>query len=253
MALIRLVPVLLLNDGRCVKGKQFQQLRDTGHPVTAAKVYDAQKVDELIFLDIAAHEESRGILFEIVRRTAEECFMPLTVGGGIRTLNDIHDLLKMGADKVSINTAAVERPAFIEEAAKTFGSANIVVSIDVKALENGRYEVYIQSGRRPTGLDPLQWARRMSETGAGEILVTSIDREGTMSGYDFQLTRSLADAVRVPVIANGGAGSLQHLVEAVTLGHASAVAASSLFHFTDQSPIKARSYMHRAGVRVRAA
>jgi cyclase len=251
-AKVRLVPILLLKSGRCMKGRNFASLRDTGNPVTAAKVYDAQRVDELVFLDIAANEENRQILFDVVQGVAEQCFMPLTVGGGVRTLEDMRRLLQTGADKVAFNTAAVERPALVEEAARTFGSANVVVSIDARRA-GGRHEVWTHSGRQATGLEAVTWARRMAEAGAGEILVTSIDREGTMTGYDLELVSAVADAVAVPVIANGGAGTLQHLVEAVTIGHASAVAASSIFHFTDQSPIKARSYMRGAGLPVRAA
>jgi cyclase len=251
-AKVRLVPILLLKSGRCMKGRNFASLRDTGNPVTAAKVYDAQRVDELVFLDIAANEENRQILFDVVQGVAEQCFMPLTVGGGVRTLEDMRRLLQTGADKVAFNTAAVERPALVEEAARTFGSANVVVSIDARRA-GGRHEVWTHSGRQATGLEAVTWARRMAEAGAGEILVTSIDREGTMTGYDLELVSAVADAVAVPVIANGGAGTLQHLVEAVTIGHASAVAASSIFHFTDQSPIKARSYMRGAGLHVRAA
>jgi cyclase len=252
-AKVRLVPILLLKSGRCMKGRNFASLRDTGNPVTAAKVYDAQRVDELVFLDIAANEENRHILFDVVQGVAEQCFMPLTVGGGVRTLEDMRRLLQTGADKVAFNTAAVERPALVEEAARTFGSANVVVSIDARRIAGDRYEVWTHSGRQVTGLEAVEWARRMAEAGAGEILVTSIDREGTMTGYDLELVGAVADAVAVPVIANGGAGTLQHLVEAVTIGHASAVAASSIFHFTDQSPIKARSYMRGAGLHVRAA
>jgi cyclase len=187
-----------------------------------------------------------------VQGVAEQCFMPLTVGGGVRTLEDMRRLLQTGADKVAFNTAAVERPALIEEAARTFGSANVIVSIDARRAGD-RFEVWTHSGRQATGLEAVAWARRMAEAGAGEILITSIDREGTMTGYDLELIGAVADAVAVPVIANGGAGTLQHLVEAVTIGHASAVAASSIFHFTDQSPIKARSYMRGAGLHVRAA
>jgi len=236
-----------------MKGRNFSGLRDTGNPITAAKVYDAQRVDELVFLDIAATEENRRILFDVVQGVAEQCFMPLTVGGGVRTLDDMRRLLQMGADKVTVNTAAVERPALVEEAARTFGSANVVVSIDAKRRGGGRHEVWTHSGRQATPLEAVQWARQVVAAGAGEILITSIDREGTMAGYDLELVGAVADAVAVPVIANGGAGTLQHLVEAVTIGHASAVAASSIFHFTDQSPIKARSYMQGAGLHVRTA
>ncbi len=247
----RLVPILLLKEGRCVKGVKFKDFRDTGYPLTAARVYDSQGVDELVFLDITANRENRSTLFDIVSRTAEECFMPLTVGGGVRTLEDIRYLLKAGADKVSINTAAVENPEFIREASNKFGRANIVVSIDAKKVGPQKYEVYTHSGKKPTGIDTLSWAEHMADYGAGEILLTSIDKEGTMEGYDLDLIRMVTDRMTVPVIANGGAGTLQHLVEGITLGCASAVAAASIFHFTDQSPIKAKAYMNVKGVNIR--
>ena len=186
-----------------MKGRNFSSLRDTGNPITAAKVYDAQRVDELVFLDIAATEENRRILFDVVQGVAEQCFMPLTVGGGVRTLDDMRRLLQMGADKVAVNTAAVERPALVEEAARTFGSANVVVSIDARRRAGGRHEVWTHSGRQATPLEPVQWARQVAAAGAGEILITSIDREGTMAGYDLELVGAVADAVAVPVIANG--------------------------------------------------
>lgn len=246
----RLIPVLLLNDGRCVKGVQFKNFIDTGHPVTAARVYDAQTVDELVFLDISASSEKRDILFDIVSRVAEECFMPLTVGGGVKTLDDISNLLRAGADKVSINSFGVENPNFIREAASEFGRANIVVAIDVR-LVGGKYEVFTHGGERKTGLDAIEWAKKSAEIGAGEILLTSIDREGMRKGYDLQLLRRVTSLVSVPVISNGGVGTLQHLVDGIKIGGASAVAAASIFHFTDQSPIKARSFMKESGLDVR--
>lgn len=247
----RLVPILLLKDGRCVKGVKFKDFRDTGYPLTAARVYDSQGVDELVFLDINANKENRSILFEIIGRVAEECFMPLTVGGGIRTLDDIRNLLKAGADKVSINTAAVENPEFIREAASRFGRANIVVSVDAKKVGHQQYEVYTHSGKKPVGIDALNWTERMADYGAGEILLTSMDKEGTMEGYDLDLIRMVTDRITIPVIANGGVGTLQHLVEGITTGQASAVAAASIFHFTDQSPIKAKAYMKVKGITIR--
>jgi len=248
---IRLIPSLLLLNGRCVKGVQFDNFRDVGHPVTAARVYDAQGADELLFLDITASLENRATLYGLVARTAEECFMPLTVGGGVRTLADIRTLLQSGADKVAINTAAVERPEFVREAAEVFGRQCIVVSIDYRRVDGERHEVFIRRASQATGLDPLRWAQEAEAWGAGEILLTSIDREGIGQGYDLELTRSVAKAVRIPVIASGGVGSLQHLVDGVTLGGASAVSAASLFHFSDQSVIKAKAYMRNAGLDVR--
>ncbi|MEW5691873.1 MAG: glycosyl amidation-associated protein WbuZ [Candidatus Hydrogenedentota bacterium] len=247
----RLIPVLLLKNGRMIKTIQFEKWRDVGHPITAAKIYDAQGADELIFLDISASNENREILFDIISTVAEECFMPLTVGGGVRTIEDIRRLLSSGADKVSINTQAVECPEFIKEAALNFGSANIVVSIDVRIKENGNYEVYTHSGKKATGLNAIDWAVTMAKYGAGEILITSIDREGTMQGYDLKLISSIADNVNVSTIAHGGAGTLQHFVEAIKIGNASAVAAGSIFHFTDQNLIKARTYMKEANIDVK--
>jgi len=248
---IRLIPSLLLLNGRCVKGVRFADFRDVGHPITAARVYDAQGADELLFLDITASVENRSTLFEVVARAAEECFMPLTAGGGVRSLGDIRTLLRCGADKVSINTAAVERPAFIREAAETFGRQCIMLSIDCRRRADGRYEVVTRRGQEATGRDPLAWAQEAEAHGAGEILLTALDREGTRQGYDVELTRAVAKGVRVPVIAAGGAGSLQHLVDGVAAGGASAVSAASLFHFTDQSVIKAKAYMRNAGLDVR--
>lgn len=247
----RIIPKLLLKNGRNVKGVKFVELRDTGHPVTNARIYDAQGADELMFLDITASTENRGILYDIIARTAEEVFMPFCVGGGIRTVEDIRYLLRAGADKVSINTAAVETPELIGQGAELFGSQCIVASIDFR--RNGdRCEVYTHGGTVATGLDVLNHARQMAESGAGEILLTSIDRDGTMEGYDLAITRMVSDSLEVPVISSGGAGTLQHLVDAISDGHAAAVAVGSLFHFTDQSPIKARAFMRVAGIDVRA-
>jgi imidazole glycerol-phosphate synthase subunit HisF len=245
---VRLIPSLLLRDGRMVKGVRFGDYRDVGHPAATAKVYDAQGADELMFLDIAATAEDRRTLFDVVSRTADECFMPLTVGGGVRSLDDVRALLMAGADKVSINTEAVLRPDLVREAAERFGSQAIVVAVDVK---DG--VVWTHGGRQPTALQPSDWARRAAELGAGEIIVTSIDRDGTRSGYDIDLVRSVADAVPVPVIASGGVGRLDDLVDGIRQGHASAVSAASIFHFTDQSVIKARAYMRQAGLDMRIA
>jgi len=249
----RLIPALLLKNGRCVKGRQFGAYRDTGNPLTAARVYDAQGADELVLLDITATFEGRETTLDIVRHVAEECFMPLCVGGGIRTVEDVGLLLRNGADKVSINTAAVERPMVIEEAAHRFGNQAVVVSIDVRRGEDGSPQVFTHAGQQPTGLDPVDWARRAVDLGAGEIFLTSIDREGTMEGYDLELVRSVAEALTVPVIAHGGCGTLQHLVTALTEGHADAVSCASMLHFTDQSVIKARAHMKTYGVDVRIA
>ena len=249
----RLIPSLLLKAGRCIKTIRFDSIRDVGNPVTAARVYDAQGADELIFLDITASHERRETLFELVAQTAEQCFMPLTVGGGVRTVADIRKLLQAGADKVAINTAAVENHDFIREAADMFGSQCIVVSIDARLQAPHTYEVFTYRATKPTGHDPVEWAQRMADAGSGEIIITAVDRDGTMEGYDLDLVRSVADAVRVPVIASGGCGTLQHLVEGITHGHASAVSAASLFHFTDQSVIKAKTFMKVAGLDVRAA
>lgn len=248
----RLIPSLLLLDGRCVKGRNFRDFRDTGNPLTAARVYDAQGADELIFLDITATSQARATTLDIVQNVAGECFMPLCVGGGVRTIDDFRTLLHAGADKVSVNTAAWERPELIREAAGRFGNQCVVLSLDVRGGE-GTWEVWTRAGTHSTGFDPIEWARRGVELGAGELLVTSIDREGTMSGYDLELVRRVADAVDVPVIAHGGCGTLQHLVEAAQDGHADAVSCASMLHFTDQSIIKARAHMRTYGVNVRIA
>jgi cyclase len=252
MLKVRIIPKLLLQNGRNVKGVRFGDLRDTGHPVTNARIYDAQGADELVFLDIRASVEGRETLCDVVSRAASEVFMPFTVGGGVRTLADFHKLLLAGADKVAVNTAAVERPALLEDAARLFGVQCVVASIDFRR-ENGDAYVYTHGGRVAAGISVLDHVRRCVDCGAGEILLTSIDRDGTMAGYDLELTRLIADAVPIPVIASGGAGTLQHLVDAVRAGSASAVAVGSLFHFTDQSPIKARAFMRVAGIDVREA
>lgn len=236
-----------------MKGVRFGGYRDVGHPVTAAKVYEAQGADELLFLDIHAAVEERATLLDVVRQTAEQCFMPLTVGGGIRNVDDIRTLLRAGADKVSLNSAALANPGLISEGAAEFGNQCIVVSIDHAADADGRQQVMADNGKRGTGIDIVDWAGRAVEAGAGEILLTSVEREGTREGYDVETIRAVADAVTVPIIAAGGAGSLQDLVDVVVVGHASAVAAASIFHFTDQSPIKAHSYMKQAGLDVRMA
>ena len=247
----RLIPVLLLKDGRMVKPIKFDAVRDVGHPVKAAMVYDAQGVDELIFLDITASSEERRTLFDVIRQVTEESFMPFTGGGGLRTREDIRELLNAGADKVALNTGAVRRPKFITEAAELYGNQCIVVSIDAKRVGYKKYEVYINRGKEATGLSPVEWAQQAVELGAGEILLTAIDREGTMEGYDLDLLKLVTDVVQVPVIAHGGAGTPQHFVDAITIANAHAVAAASIFHFTDQNPIKSRAFMKRAGLHVR--
>jgi cyclase len=247
----RIIPCLDVKDGRVVKGTNFVNLRDAGDPVENAKAYDQQGADELTFLDITASHERRPIILEVVRRTAEEVFMPLTVGGGVRTLEDIRDLLKAGADKVSINTAAVAKPEFVRRAAERFGSQCIVVAIDAKK-RNGGWEVYTHGGRTPSGIDALEWAQRMEEYGAGEILLTSMDRDGTRLGYDLELTRAVVNEVRVPVIASGGVGTLEHLYEGLTIGGASAVLAASIFHYREHAISEVKEWLRGKGVRVRS-
>jgi len=247
----RLIPCLDVKDGRVVKGINFVDLRDAGDPVECARVYDREGADELCFLDIAASHERRDIILDVVRRTAEQCFMPLTVGGGVRDLDDINNLLRAGADKVSINTAAVKRPEFVGQAAEKFGSQCIVVAVDAKGVADGSYEIFTHGGRVPTGIEAVAWARRMAGLGAGEILLTSMDRDGTREGFDIALTRAIADAVPVPVIASGGVGTLDHLVEGIREGHAQAVLAASIFHFGEFSIARAKAHMKAAGVPVR--
>ncbi len=251
MLKIRIIPCLDVKDGRVVKGVNFVNLRDAGDPVEQAMLYDAAGADELCFLDIAASHEKRGILLDVVRRTAEVCFMPLTVGGGVRTLEDIRALLLAGADKVAVNTEAVRRPEFIREAAEKFGSQCIVAAIDAKQTAPGKFEVFTHGGRTPTGIDAIEHAKKLVAYGAGEILLTSMDRDGTKAGYDLALTRAVSDAVTVPVIASGGVGSLAHLVEGVRGGHASAVLAASIFHFGEATIADAKKALAKAGLPVR--
>jgi cyclase len=253
MLKIRVIPCLDVKDGRVVKGVNFVDLVDAGDPVEQARVYDRAGADELTFLDITASAEDRSTLYDAVRRTAEQVFMPLTVGGGVRTVDDIRTLLLAGADKASINTAAVARPEFVAEAAERFGSQCIVVAIDAKSTAPGKWEVFTHGGRKATGYDAVEWARRMAAAGAGEILLTSMDRDGTKVGFDLKLTRAVADAVPVPVIASGGVGSLDHLVEGVTEGHASAVLAASIFHFGTYTVAEAKARLKAAGIPVRPA
>ncbi len=252
---VRVIPCLDVKDGRVVKGVNFVNLRDAGDPVEAAIAYDNAGADELTFLDITASHENRGIMLDVVRRTAEACFMPLTVGGGVRTIDDIRALLTSGADKVSINTAAVTRRAFVKEAAEKFGDQCIVVAIDAKSVakpgEPPRWEIFTHGGRNPTGIDAIGFAREVVALGAGEILLTSMDRDGTRRGFDLGLTRAVADAVSVPVIASGGVGTLDHLVEGIRDGHASAVLAASIFHFGEYSVRQAKDHMAGAGLPVR--
>ena len=251
MLKMRIIPCLDVKDGRTVKGVNFVDLVDAGDPVEQAKLYDEAGADELTFLDITASHENRDTLFDVVARTAEQCFMPLTVGGGVRTPDDIRKLLLAGADKVSINTAAGHNPEFVREAAEKFGSQCIVVAIDAKATGPGIWEIFTHGGREPTGLNAVDWARRMAEFGAGEILLTSMDRDGTRSGFDVALTRAVADSVRIPVIASGGVGTLDHLVDGIREGHATAVLAASIFHFGEYTIAEAKAHMAAAGVAVR--
>lgn len=225
--------------------------RDVGWPVTTSRIYNSQDADELIFLDVTATTDGRMFLLDTLRQVAENCFVPLTAGGGIRSVEDIREILKVGADKISINTAAVDRPNLIKEAAEKFGSQCVVVSIDARKILENKYEVFIHGGRQSTGLDPVDWAKKVVEHGAGEILLTSIDNEGTMQGYDIALIRMVSEAVSVPVIANGGAGTRQHFVDAIQLGRASAVAASSVFHFSDSNITQVKSFMYNAGIPIR--
>ena len=251
MLTVRVIPCLDVDAGRVVKGVNFVDLRDMGDPVEQARFYDGAGADELCFLDITASHERRDTILEVVRRTAEHCFMPVTVGGGVRTVGNIRNLLLAGADKVSINTAAVARPEFVREAAEKFGSQCITVAVDAKAAGPGRWEVFTHGGRRGTGIEVVGWAERMVSLGAGEILLTSMDRDGTGDGYDLALTRTVADAVTVPVIASGGVGRLRHLGEGVRAGHASAVLAASIFHDRTHSIADAKRAMAGVGIPMR--
>jgi imidazole glycerol-phosphate synthase subunit HisF len=253
MLKMRVIPCLDVKDGRVVKGVNFVDLRDAGDPVEAAKAYDAAGADELCFLDITATHENRGVMFDVVKRTAEACFMPLTVGGGVRTLDDIRNLLLSGADKVSINSAAVARRAFVKEAAEKFGSQCIVVAIDAKEVSPGKFEIFTHGGRKETGIDAVQFAKEVTALGAGEILLTSMDRDGTGKGFNTALTRAVADAVSIPVIASGGVGTLDHLVEGIRDGHATAVLAASIFHFGTFTIGQAKAHMAAAGIPMRMA
>ena len=252
---VRIIPCLDVKDGRVVKGINFVDLVDAGDPVEAAAAYDAAGADELCFLDITASVDNRDTIFDIVERTAERCFMPLTVGGGVRTVDDIRRLLEAGADKVSINTAAVTRREFVREASEKFGAQCTVVAIDAKKVsrdgEPPRWEIFTHGGRKPTGLDAIAYAKEVVALGAGEILLTSMDRDGTKSGFDLALTRAISDAVPVPVIASGGVGTLDHLVDGVREGHASAVLAASIFHFGTYTIGQAKAHMAKAGLPMR--
>ena len=250
MLKVRVIPCLDVTGGRVVKGINFLDLRDAGDPVEQAKIYDAQGADELCFLDISATSDNRSILYDVISSVAEQCFMPLTVGGGVRTIEDIRKLLLAGADKVSINSAAVSHPEFVGEAAEKFGAQCIVVAIDAKSVGQG-YEIFTHGGRNATGIDAVEWAKRMASYGAGEILLTSMDRDGTKQGFNLGLTRAVADSVPIPVIASGGVGSAQHFVEGVKAGHASAVLAASLFHFGELTIRQVKETMDREGIPVR--
>jgi cyclase len=250
----RIIPCLDVKDGRVVKGVQFLELRDAGDPVEAAEAYDAQGADELTFLDITASSDNRDTIVDVVRRTAERVFMPLTVGGGIRACDDIRRMLNAGADKVSINTAAVQRPDFVREAAERFGSQCTVVAIDARRVpgsEPARWEVYTHGGRHATGIDAVEWAVRMEQYGSGEILLTSMDKDGTKDGYDLGLTRAISDAVAIPVIASGGVGNLEHIYQGLTTGGASAALAASIFHFREYTIAECKEYLRERGVAVR--
>ncbi len=247
----RIIPCLDVKDGRVVKGVNFVGLRDAGDPVEQAKIYDAAGADELCFLDITASSDNRGIILDVVRQTAEQCFMPLTVGGGVSSEEDVRNLLLAGADKVSVMTAAVKRLELVRELAEKFGSQCIVVAIDAKSVGPDKYEVFTHGGRKPTGIDAVEYAEQVAEYGAGEILLTSMDRDGTKSGFNIELTRAIADSVSIPVIASGGVGTLDHMVEGIRDGHATAVLAASIFHFGEYSIEECKKHMANAGLEVR--
>ena len=249
----RIIPCLDVKDGRVVKGVNFVDLVDAGDPVEQAKLYDQQGADELCFLDITASSDNRETIYDVVQRTAEQCFMPLTVGGGVRKVEDVRKLLLAGADKVSINTAAVFEPELVKKAANKFGSQCIVVSIDAKKTGDNKFEIFTHGGRKPTGIDAVEWAKRMADYGAGELLVTSMDKDGTQSGYNIPLTKAISDATSVPVIASGGVGTLDHLVEGIRDGGATAVLAASIFHFGTYSIPEAKAFMATRGIPMRPA
>ncbi|MCH7935863.1 MAG: imidazole glycerol phosphate synthase subunit HisF [Proteobacteria bacterium] len=251
MLKVRIIPCLDVDAGRVVKGVNFVDLVDAGDPVEQARIYDKAGADELCFLDITASSDGRETIFDVVSKTAEQCFMPLTVGGGIRKIDDIRKLLLAGADKVSINTAAVKTPEFVGQAAEKFGSQCIVVSVDAKGTPSGGFEIFTHGGREATGIEAISWCQRMADLGCGEILLTSMDRDGTKKGFNLELTRAVSDAVPVPVIASGGVGTLDHLVEGVTEGHASAVLAASIFHFGTYTIAEAKAHMKAAGADIR--
>ncbi len=248
---VRIIPCLDVHAGRVVKGVRFEELRDAGDPVAVAAAYEAQGADELVFLDITASSEGRRTMIEVVERTADQVFMPLTVGGGLRSVEDIRAMLNAGADKVSLNTSAVRDPGLVREASRRLGNQCIVVAIDAKRVAPGRWEVFTHGGRNPAGIDAVEWARRMREHGAGEILLTSMDADGTKDGYDVPLTRAVCDAVDIPVVASGGAGRLEHLADVLRDGHASAVLAASIFHFGTFTVRQAKEHLRSAGLPVR--
>lgn len=247
----RIIPCLDVTAGRVVKGVSFVELRDAGDPVEIARRYDEQGADELTFLDITASSDDRGILFRIIEQVAEQVFIPLTVGGGVRQIEDVRNLLNAGADKVSINTSAVINPQLVRDAAARYGSQCIVVAIDAKQVVPGRWEVFTHGGRKATGLDAIEWAKNMQALGAGEILLTSMDKDGQKTGFDLQLTRAVTDALEIPVIASGGVGNLQHMVDGVKLGGADAVLAASIFHYGEYTVQQAKQFMAREGIEVR--
>ncbi|AFL99821.1 imidazole glycerol phosphate synthase subunit hisF [Desulfitobacterium dehalogenans ATCC 51507] len=249
----RIIPCLDVHEGRVVKGTNFVNLRDAGDPVELAALYDQEGADELVFLDISASAEGRETMVELVRRTAEQVFIPFTIGGGLRTVEDIRKVLRAGADKVSLNTSAVQTPGLIEEGAHAFGSQCIVVAVDARQTRPGAWEVYIHGGRTPTGKDVLEWVKEVERLGAGEILLTSMDRDGTKNGYDLDLTRAVSRATSLPVIASGGAGTLEHLAEGLTIGEADAVLAASIFHYQEYSIAEAKAYLEARGIPVRKA